>query len=344
MRILKRDLKNGLVAVEAENLDDLWYLEQIIEEGDLVRGRTSRLVKAGERLRADKGRKEPMVLSIRVERVEFDENSSKLRILGRIEEGPEDKVSLGSHHTIELTEHERLDIRKGKWAEYHLAYLRDAQRSARRAKAIVCVVGDGEATIGLVRDRGVSYIDMHSNIGGKYSDGREEKKREFYSALLSTLGSLLEKEGAALILAGPGFEKRNFLEYCGSRLSAVVVDTGNEGRAGVNEVLKSSKMEKLLLDMRISVEARLVERLMAEIGRGGPVVYGADEVERALSLGAVDTLLITDAALRRERVRADDFIKKARASGAFHILNSRFEPGQRLDGLGGYAAILRYKI
>ena len=37
MKILFKDLKHGEIKLVAENLDDIWHLYNVIDEGDLVR-------------------------------------------------------------------------------------------------------------------------------------------------------------------------------------------------------------------------------------------------------------------------------------------------------------------
>lgn len=347
MKLIKQDLKTGLLVAQAENLDDLWYLSQVVHEGDLVKARTTRLIKSkDDKLRADKGKKETMTLSVRVEKAEFDQNANKLRILGKIEAGPEDLISLGTHHTLEIDEHDRLDIFKQEWAAPELQYLTDAEKAARTAKVMICVVGDGEATVALLRERGLAYVDTRENLGGKYVKGKEDKKKEFYEKLLKLLLEQAEKARVkTIILGGPAFEKRNFADFAKGKLSMQVVDTGNEGKTGVQEILKSGSLEKILGDVRIAREARLMERLQEQIAKDGRAAYGFKEVSKAADSGAVEVLLVIDKKLRENRKEVKILIDKAKQAGSeFHVLNSEFEPGQKLDGFGGVAAILRFKV
>lgn len=351
MRILKQDLKTGLLIARAENLDDLWYLSQVIREGDLVKARTERLVKSkDDKLRADKGQKVPMTLSIKVDKADFDENANKLRVLGVIQAGPEDLISLGAHHTLEVDEHGQVELFKDNWSAADFKYLKDAEKAAKTAKVMICIIGDGDATVALVRDRGLHYIDTSENIGGKYVEGREDKKKEFYKKLLELLKEEVKKEGVqTVVLGGPGFEKKNFFDFAKNQKTGItfqVVDTGNEGKGGVHEILKGGSLDKVLGNARIAREAKLVEKLAAEISKGGPAAYGEKQVAEAVEMGAVDILLVLDKTLRGgRRLKTEDLIGKAKQAGAeFHIVNSEFEPGKRLDGFGGVAALLRYKI
>ena len=43
-------LKNGEIKVKIENPDDFWYLTTIIDKGDLVKGKTIRKIKLGEKV------------------------------------------------------------------------------------------------------------------------------------------------------------------------------------------------------------------------------------------------------------------------------------------------------
>ncbi|MHC1635896.1 MAG: mRNA surveillance protein pelota, partial [Candidatus Methanospirareceae archaeon] len=75
-----------------------------------------------------------------------------------------------------------------------------------------------------------------------------------------------------------------------------------------------------------------------------------EEVKEALQYGAVETLLISDEKLSKSREGEgeedmEQILKEVeRTGGSFMVLSTEFEPGKRLNGLGGIAAILRFKI
>ena len=48
MKLIHSDIKKGIVKVKVENLDDLWYLNRIIEKNDFIKGKTLRKIKIGE--------------------------------------------------------------------------------------------------------------------------------------------------------------------------------------------------------------------------------------------------------------------------------------------------------
>ena len=49
MKQIHSNLKKGEIKLKVENPDDLWYLSTLIEPKDLVKGRTIRKIKPGEK-------------------------------------------------------------------------------------------------------------------------------------------------------------------------------------------------------------------------------------------------------------------------------------------------------
>ena len=71
MKVIFKDLKHGEIKVIAENLDDIWYIYNIIEKGDLVRATTYRTIENSndDKIRSKKSDKKRMKLGIIVEEV-----------------------------------------------------------------------------------------------------------------------------------------------------------------------------------------------------------------------------------------------------------------------------------
>ena len=75
----------------------------------------------------------------------------------------------------------------------------------------------------------------------------------------------------------------------------------------------------------------------------GIVAYGMAEVSKALDLGAVDILLLSEK-LPEEKI--DEFVGRAEQTGTkVEIVSDNFEEGNQLwVAFGGVAAILRYNL
>ncbi|HOJ96734.1 MAG TPA: mRNA surveillance protein Pelota, partial [Methanospirillum sp.] len=90
-------------------------------------------------------------------------------------------------------------------------------------------------------------------------------------------------------------------------------------------------------------EVTLLDELMRRIGKDEPVAYGMEAVKDATNCGAVQTLMVVDRLLRNPDA-ASLITRAEEMRSEVVIFSSRFEPGERLIGLGGIAAILRYAI
>ncbi len=154
------------------------------------------------------------------------------------------------------------------------------------------------------------------------------------------------------LLAGPGFTKEDFLEFLRAKdaelaKKIVLEDTASIGISGFQEVLRRGAVDRIMQESRIGREAKLIEELMKEIAIDGKAVYGMAEVRNAQSLGAIETLLITDELLRTEREKnsIDDLLKDVEhTQGKIVIFSTEFEPGKKLESLGGIAALLRFRV
>jgi protein pelota len=123
----------------------------------------------------------------------------------------------------------------------------------------------------------------------------------------------------------------------------VVVETRRIGRGAVQEVIGQGVLDRLLGDLHLAREVRLMDEVLLRIATEGAVAYGIDEVRRAVDYGAAETVLVADTLLRDEVATA--VIREAeKVNAAVVVLSTEFEPGERLAALGGAAALLRYKI
>jgi len=91
------------------------------------------------------------------------------------------------------------------------------------------------------------------------------------------------------------------------------------------------------------METKVVEDVLTEIAKDGPVAYGPAEVERAVLMGAVETLLILDSIVRQNR--SGPLMSRVEESrGKVIVVSERFEAGQKLGSIGGIAALLRFRL
>jgi protein pelota len=352
MKVLLKDSRRGVVKLLIESLDDLWYLSQVVREGDMVKAKTTRRVKSKDG-REGSDERRTFTLGVKVEKVEFKGDVDTLRFLGTISEGPEDVIALGTHHTLNIELDTILTIEKEKWLDSDLSRLNDAVKSALRSKVLIAVIEDGDASFGVVGESKVRYYDFSSQIGGKYDIGLREKNRQaFYKQVHEFLSNTMQKDNvSALILAGPGFEKENLLSYIRDNdpsmaSKSAVENTGSGGRNGINEVLKKATIKGVLQNLGAAEDMNLVNRLLEHIGRDDCLAaYGLSDIENAVNMGAIEILLVSDKKFIDQRNVLEAMMKSVKgSSGIVHIVNQESEAGGQLKALGGIAGILRFKI
>lgn len=359
-RIIKKNLKTGEIEVQVENLDDLWQLYNIVEPDDLVFAQTFRRIRPKkETLRPDSGEKVKVYLGIRVTGVEFHAFSNRLRIKGIIRKGPEDLVTLDSHHTINIEINLQLLIKKTEWAKFHLIRLKDAVTETRAQQILVTVIDEREATIGLVTNIGIKIIaHLQENIPGKrfkisYHDQTVQK---FFQEISSVLLENCKKyEIRAIIVAGPGFNKEHFTKFLNKsaadlKTPVIIENASSANKSGVYEVVKRGATSKVLGKLRISQETELMEEVLRRLGKNqSDVTYGFNEIKNLSLTNAIDKILVTDIFLREQtagmRKELDDLIHNVeRRHGKVFIISTLHPAGEQLSSLSGIAALLRFPV
>jgi len=352
MKQLYLDLKKGAAKLKIENLDDLWYLSQIIDTGDIIKGKTIRKIKIGKETdRQLKIIKKPVFLKIKVEKIEFSKTSNILRTLGTIIEGPED-IQKGEHHTFNLEPNIIFTLIKEHWLKYQISRLKESTQE-KISNILIVVMDREEANFALLKKYGYELL---TNIKGKVNKKEVEQRTEgkFYEELIKKIDEYVKRyKIIKVILASPAFWKEDLMKELKDEdlKKKILLATCNAtGKNGINEVLKRPEVKAALHEDRISKEINLVEELLTEISKNNLAVYGIKDTENATNAGAVKTLLITDSLIQKAREqdkyeKLDNLMKIADSmKGEISIISSEHEGGKKLNGLGGIGAILRYKL
>jgi len=347
VKIIYKDPKSGEIKLVPENLDDIWHLYNIIEEGDLVRAVTFRTSEDGkaDMIRAKKAEKKKMKLGIRVEKVTFHEFSNRLRIQGVIEEGPQD---LGSYHTfnVDAEEMQPLSILKEHWRAHQLQRIDEAVLQRTQPMLVFVSLDDDSATVAMLFQSGVQLVaEIDAHRSGKMYESKETTQ-EYYGEILSVIKTV-KKPDSPLVIIGPGFTRDHLIKIGKEKEPALFENsithaTANTGMNGIHEALKVGIVEQITKENRVSKETQAIERLFEEIKKDGRVTYGLSEVEEALSRGAAETLLISDVMVRSKN--GEHLLDSARKTHSdFIIINTMHEAGKKFEGIGGVAALLRFK-
>ncbi|MGV8151050.1 MAG: mRNA surveillance protein pelota [Candidatus Woesearchaeota archaeon] len=344
MKIINKDLKHGLIRIKADDAQDLWSIEGIIEPGDLISGMTERKIKIGGSEEKSKVTRITIFLKIRAEKIEYD---NTLRVSGPIIDGPED-VARGDYHTFSIEDGTIITIEKEKWSRYALKKLDDAMNSDKMNVLLVAFDRE-EAIFALLKNNG--YETLLLLKGDVAKKGVDEKKPSFYKEIIQKMSDYdIKYSFDNIVLASPAFWKEYLLKELNNdtlrkKITLATCSSIDEGT--INEILARPELKTVLEKDRSAKENALIEELLGEI-RKDNAAYGLKDVESKISAGNISVFLITE-----------NFIKKSRANNTYpqiellmerseslnaeiRILNSE-DASKKLDGLSGIACLFRWK-
>lgn len=348
MKVVYSDLKNGELKLRIENSDDVFTLNSIIAPGDIVRGVCERKVKVGSGERA-KSIKKTFIAEILAEKIDFDKNSFELRVNGKTLHESED-VPKGSYQTIEVREGSILTIKKQKFLGYHLQKIREA--SVEIKSKILLVLFDREtALFALMKKSGYEVL---LKLEGEVAKKAVETKKvfDFFGEIYKKIQEYVERHKiSTVVIASPAFWKEELVKIVKDpaiKQKIVTATCSTVTENGINEVLKSEELKNVLKQERVAMENSIVEKILSEIAKNGPVAYGESEVFSAIEQSNIKVLIFTDNFFLKKTGESatyfDELVKKCeQKKSEIHIISSANDGGKKMDGLGGIAALLRYK-
>lgn len=339
MRILKENAREGRIRLMPETGDDLWELSHIIGEGDRVKARTERKVKVG----ADKNKVErkPMTLTITVTAVNLE--GHVLRVQGTIEEGPDDLISYGDHHSIQIEEHKAFELTK-EWDQVSRAKLEQAIKEDANHLLLVTFDRD-EAYFFKLSKRGHKQLaHLKGDVAKKRMGGGSENFWETVSHQISEHNTRSDYQH--IILAAPAF----WTDYVTRELpdnirkKAIIAQCSSIGPQALQEILTREEVRNAVKADRNAQEQALLEDVLQAVHQD-QAAYGIDEVEEKARLGQLKLVVVTEDFIRQAREdetfeRVDEVLSTVKQmKGDVHLLE---HATKQLDALGGIAGITRW--
>jgi peptide chain release factor subunit 1 len=217
------------------------------------------------------------------------------------------------------------------------------------------VLDSKEATIGILKGkklevlRRLDSIVPGKTIKGGQSSARYQRVREglindWFKIIAENVKELFSKfELKGIIIGGPGPSKNDFhdQDYLQTDIKKQVLGIKNVGytdEQGLEEMVERS--QDILAEAAVAKEKALVQKFLEELRKdSGLVTYGEEKVLKALEMGAVETILIS------EGMESEFLIEKSKQYGTqVEIISKDTREGEQLFQIGGIAAILRWKI
>lgn len=262
------------------------------------------------------------------------------------------------------------------------------------------VVDRNEATVGLLNGKHIEPVKhLTSGVPGKHTKGGQSQRRferlrliairEFYKRIGEAASNefLQHPELKGVLIGGPSPTKEEFVdgEFLQYELQQKILgafDVSYTDEYGLSELVESGG--EVLQELDLMREKKAVGKFFKElVSNSGKATYGEHQVRRALEIGAVDMLLLSEA-LRLKRVKyacpmcgftneetirgmtrggicpkcaavmdivgeediVDELIKAAEETGAtVEFISTDFNEGEQLmRAFGGIAATLRFNV
>lgn len=346
MDIIKQNYKEGKVSVRITEEEDLWHLSHLVEPEDLVKGQTERKIKIGNEENFKVVRKK-VNLKLEIEKTEYVPENNALRLLGTIKEGPED-VPLGSYHSFNLEVNDVITINKNSWSNYQIKRLKDS--TIPRKKSLLAVFDREEAIIGILSSRGFQTItEIKGNVQKKVDNSTGSNT--FFKDLAKNIEEYKERLSVdRVILGSPAFWKEYVLKELqdNTRKKTMTCTISGVTETAIKELLKSPELGKTLDDDRVAREEKTIDELMKSI-HDEKAFYGISDAKEKISLGAAMKVLVSEKFLKNAREEGkykelDDLLRLAESTNAEVVIITQKEPTTKIDGLGGIAGTLRWKI
>jgi protein pelota len=294
-------------------------------------------------------------MGVKVESVSWDKFLGKLRIHGTIIHAP-DPIPPGAHHTLAIALNQPVTVVKKTWPKHLLDRL---ERASENEKPMLIVAIDDEGfAIAETKQYGVDIkIEERQKLPGKHeAEKRDAATKKYFTQVTNSLRQLWAQKQQPIVIVGAGFVKNDFARFLADEAAdmhnavADVKSINNGGTAGIYEALRSGVLLKAASRLRVVEETEVMEEVMKRLGRAeGKVAYGLAEVGTAVSLGAVEKLVVADSLLReaedKQRLQFENLMREVeRRNGEVTVVSTEHEAGFKLIALGGIAALLRFPV
>jgi protein pelota len=338
-----RDKESNWREIFIENMDDLWYLKNILNKSTVVRKTVLRREEKSEDMERNKeSSRKPILISVIPEDIYFQPFTDRLRITGKISEGPEDLV--GQHQSLSISQGENVEIFKNNWDKLSLDLFKEALLKNSN-NAIFVVMDDETALICFLREYGIQIMaKIYSMKSGKEYANNYSKKNYFLD-ILKALQSL--KYSGNVIITGPGFEGEDFKKYVEENKQKDFkfnhFPSTREDENAIYEIINREEIKKILGESRMGKERKYMERFMEGLGKNSMISYGVEEVNRLSELGNVGVVMVLEESIREGTM--EKIMEKTQDSGGeVIIISSEGEYRDTVKNFGGIVALLRYDI
>jgi protein pelota len=340
--------KHGHCSFTIESAEDLWTLRRLIQRGDVVVTRTSRVVKQeDEYSRPDKGERVKVTIALAVDEIHLDSSIERIRIRGTIVEASDDSVTTAGSHSVTLSPGHSLTLRKKEWNPVQVHLVKSEGPTSR----FILVAADRrEAGIGTLSGSHLAVVTtVESGLGGKMG---EEQSPKPYLSKVAEAAALTAQPGDRVVVAGPGNFKNAMANQIKDRLKShpveVIEGLDLTGSDGIRALIKIPAFQVLARDSVVIEMQKLVAEVVKRVSTGDQkVAYSLPRVSGAATAGAVEACAVSDDVFASgidESQLVDTLNSIEGKGGSVYLADSSMEFGKQVSSFGGIVALLRYAL
>lgn len=217
---------------------------------------------------------------------------------------------------------------------------RDAMLALLKGKTIVPLVKTHSEVPGKTRAGGQS--------AARYERLREGSLKDHFKKIAEHMKSqfLFLDKLKGIIVGGPGVTINDFMrkDYVTADVKKKIIatkDIAYTGEFGLQELL--DKSQDVLAAEAVAEEKKIMQKFFELLStKQKMVAYGMDDVKKALEIGAVETLLLSE---ELDDKIIEELEEKAEELGSeSKIISTETREGVQLRDMGKIAAILRYEL
>lgn len=370
MKLVKQNFEkdsSGVVVLVPQDKEDLWSLYNLLQKGDEVELTTVRNVKKAEKGKPGKSERKAVRLRIAVETLDFSAQDESLRVRGQTVT-PHEDVPLNSYHTAQLEFHHPFTLWKPDWDQVAYDIISKACQIEAKAELGAVVLQEGVAHLCLITESMTVLVYKHEKAIPKKKRGdcsaHDKAMDRFLTVTAETMARHFDlAKLKAVLVASPGFvaqslydkffeiaTKANDKAALEARLKFVVAHCSTGYLQGLEEVLKAPEMQKQLADTKSAKAVMAMDEFMETLNLdNGKAWYGDKECGKAIEMGAVKRLLLTDTLFRNDDItKRKHYIALSEAvkagGGEVVLFSSLHDSGEQLDQLTGIACLLNYPV
>ncbi|OLS21971.1 MAG: Peptide chain release factor subunit 1 [Candidatus Heimdallarchaeota archaeon LC_3] len=362
MRLVRENHKQNSKTIIPESLTDIFILKNLIDPNDIITSKTHRRIRKKGIVgrEGDKGERITLTLSIQVIETNFQESEvdNRLRIKGIITEGPEEHISLGSSHTINIVVNQSITIKKTEWGLHHQKYLEESIKATKLSPICLMAIDRGDATITILDNFKLNVIaNISYQLPGKQADQkfREKSEKIFFKRLFEILKFQVVKLTNIFIIGGPGNVKKRFFDFLSDNWSLenkrIHLENISSGTmSGINEIMNRDILNQIAADYQyLKIETFIEEFILRLATNPNKISYGIDDIVSVLEIGAAETILISDRYFRANDEPIKNKLKNImelikQTNSDLILVDYNSSPGKKIEQFGKIIALLRFEM